>query len=235
VDDNTTTNDIAAQLLAFLLQEEMVPWDDIAPWMQQYDQRPLAEETHYERMMKLAIPFEPNVLRPPASLHTEPGVYSLPQDAKMLGITERQLRYRCENGTVPGATKLVRRWLIPAETVEQMTHQVADQARRQQDKTRRAIFIERAKNEYCMTDNAIRQMIHRGPQTSEGTPDWDALEAQLACKVAKQRHVKVEATVPSHDALIDACQARLTKVELGSEEWAALQDKLRELQQGASP
>jgi hypothetical protein len=78
-------------------------------------------------------------------------------------------------------------------------------------------------------------MIHRGPRTPEGTPDWKTIDAQRKPKAAKQRHGKVDATVPSHDDLIDACQAQLAKVKLGSEEWAVLQDKLRELQQGARP
>src|SRR5207244_3778077 len=47
VDDDTTANDIAVQLLAYLLQEEMVRWEDIAPWVQQYDQRALDEATRY--------------------------------------------------------------------------------------------------------------------------------------------------------------------------------------------
>ncbi len=200
VDDDTTANNIAVQLLAYLLQEEMVCWEDIEPWLQQYDQRPIAAGTRYRCMMELALPFEPNALRPLALLPAEPEEYSIPQAAKVLGITERQLRYKIEHEEIPGVEKLGRRMRILPAGLEHLRRPVRDQARRQQDKTRRTMFTEKTRA-YGMKPDAIRQMIHRGPRTLEGTPDWDALEAQLTCKATKQRHGKEEATVPSYDAL----------------------------------
>jgi uncharacterized tellurite resistance protein B-like protein len=72
------------------------------------------------------------------------------------------------------------------EALEHLRRQVMDQAQRQQDKTQRAIFREKAKNVYGMTADAIRQMICRGPRTPKGTPDWNALEAQLKRKTVAQ-------------------------------------------------
>jgi hypothetical protein len=136
-------------------------------------------------MMELALPFEPNALRPPAPLPAEPEEYSLPQAAKMLGITERQLRYKIEHEKIPGVEKLGRRIRILPAGLEHLRRQVRDPARRQQEKTRRAMLTEKARV-YGMKPDAIRQMIRRGPRTLEGTPDWDALEVQLKRKAAAQ-------------------------------------------------
>ena len=243
IDVHTTTeDDITVQVLAYLLQAEMVLWKDSEPWVKYYAAS-WGQETEGKRwsndtstqwchaMLEFALPQAANALRPALPAQREPGKYSIPQAAKVLGITERQLRYKIEHEEIPGVEKLGRRVSILPEALEHLRRQVMDQARRQQDKTRRAIFSAKAQ-QAGMKPPAIRQMIHRGPQTPEGTPDWDALEAQLTCQAAKQRPGKVEATVPSHDDLIDAYGARLHKVDPGSDEWITLQDTLRKLQQG---
>ncbi len=195
IDMHTTTeDDVTVQVLAYLLQAEMVLWEDIEPWVKHYAAAG-GQETEGKRwdtclrrtwcqdMLEFAIPQEANALRPALPAHREPEEYSIPQASKVLGITERQLRYKIEHEEIPGVEKLGRRVSILPEALEHLRPQVVDQARRQQDKTRRAIFVEKAKNEYGMTADAIRQMIHRGPQTPEGTPDGDALEAQSSVRL----------------------------------------------------
>ena len=39
VDESTTPEDLTTDLLAYLLQDEMVPWKEIAPWIIHYDQQ----------------------------------------------------------------------------------------------------------------------------------------------------------------------------------------------------
>jgi hypothetical protein len=95
-------------------------------------------------MLQFALPQEANALRPALPAHREPGKCSIPQAAKVLGITERQLRYKIEHEEIPGVEKLGRRVSILPEALEHLRPQVLDQARRQQDKTRRAMFSAQA-------------------------------------------------------------------------------------------
>jgi hypothetical protein len=197
IDVHTTTeDDITVQVLAYLLQAEMVLWEDIEPWVKHYaaagGQETVGKpwdtylrRTWCQEMLEFALPQEANALRPALPAQREPEEYSIPQAAKVLGITERQLRYKIEHEEILGVEKLGRRVRILPEALEHLQRQVMDQARRQQDKTRRAMFSAQAQ-QVSMKPPAIRQMIHRGPQTPEGAPDWDALEAQLKRKTAAQ-------------------------------------------------
>ena len=96
---STTPDDITAQLLAYLFQEEMVPWEEIEPWVKHY--APWGHATEGARWTKRApvchhdgIGSPVNPIRSVLLLpRAEPGGHSIPQAAKVLGITERQLRY----------------------------------------------------------------------------------------------------------------------------------------------
>jgi excisionase family DNA binding protein len=190
IDVHTTTeDDITVQVLAYLLQAEMVLWEDIEPWVKDYSAAGGQEtegkhwdtylrRTWCQEMLEFALPHESNALRPVLPAQREPETYSIPQAAKVLGISERQLRYKIEHEEMPGVEKLGRLVRILPEALEHLRQQVMDQARRQQDKTQRAMFSAQAQ-QVGMKPPAIRQMIHRGPQTPEGGPDWEALEAQL--------------------------------------------------------
>jgi hypothetical protein len=132
-----------------------------------------------------------------------------------------------------------RQVVILPEALERLRSQVVDKALHRRDKARRATFTEQARA-YGMKPDAIRQMIHRGPPTPEGTPDWEALDVQFKRNAVKHKRKEAETRAPSEDTisredLIAACKTRLVEVEPGSEEWAILQDKLRELQQETSP
>jgi hypothetical protein len=186
----TTKDDLTIQVLAYVFQAEIVSWDAIEPWVKHYAAS-WGQETEEacwrnyesgrwcEAMLAFALPQEANALRPPSPPRVEPGAYSIPQAAKVLGITERQLRYMIEHEEIPGIERDGRRRVILADALEHLRPQVVAKGRRRQDQPRRAMFIEKAKNEYGMTSDAIRQMIHRGPRTPERTPDWNALDAQL--------------------------------------------------------
>jgi hypothetical protein len=95
-------------------------------------------------MLEFALPQEANALRLALPAHREPEEYSIPQAAKVLGITERQLRYKIEHEEMPGLEKRGRRVRILPEGLEHLRRQVMDQAQRQQDKIRRAMFVEKA-------------------------------------------------------------------------------------------
>lgn len=190
IDVHTTTeDDITVQVLAYLLQAQIVLWKDIEPWVKHYaaawgqETEGKCWDTYLRRtwcqdMLEFALPQEPNALRPALPVHREPEEYSIPQAAKVLGITERQLRYKIEHEEIPGMEKLGRRVSILPEALEHLRQQVVDQAQRQHDKTRREMFCAQAQH-VGMKPTAIRQMIHRGLRTPEGAPDWDALEARL--------------------------------------------------------
>ena len=73
--------------------------------MKHYDQRARDEGTRYDQMMTLALPFQPNALRPSLPPHAEPRGHSILQAAQVLGITERQLRYMIDKKKIVGVER----------------------------------------------------------------------------------------------------------------------------------
>lgn len=118
------------------------------------------------------------------------------------------------------------RWAVTQRI--QVRAQVADKARRQGDKGRRAAFTGLAQTIYNMSSSAIRKRINRGPRTPEGTPDWDILEAQLACR--GRQATPSEVSKDMIEDMIEAEEERLRRAETEDERIDSL-DKLRQLRQ----
>lgn len=104
IDVHTTTeDDITVQILAYLLQAEMMVWDTIEPWVKYYAASwgqetegkrwgKYARDRWYEKMRLFALPQEANALRP-RDTTKPPGTMSLPQVASTWGISEPQLHF----------------------------------------------------------------------------------------------------------------------------------------------
>jgi hypothetical protein len=239
IDEDTTADDITAQLLAYLLQDEIVSWEEMAPWVKHYDQRALDEGTRYDQMMTLALPFQPNALRPSLPPRAEPRGHSIPQAAKVLGITERQLRYMIDKKELLGVERRGKHIVILPEALEHLRSQVDDKGMRLGDKARREAFTEQARTA-GMALAAIRQMIHRGPRTSAGARDWDALEAQLKRKAVEQgpsRGEDVQLSQDKIDRLVAYLENSLSRTK-NPREYDRIQDQLLHLRrhlQGSDP
>jgi DNA-binding transcriptional MerR regulator len=122
IDQTTKAEDITVQALAYLLQDEMVPWDEIAPWVQQY----ASQFTPYfdagawvQRMKTLTLPWDANALRP-RPVDQPPRTMSIPQAAKALGLTERQLRYLQDKGLEFRVIQQGRYTYIPITELERL-------------------------------------------------------------------------------------------------------------------
>jgi hypothetical protein len=98
----TTEDDITVQVLAYLLQAEIISWDAIEPWVQHYGATWSQEiegkrwgkydrTRWFEKMRSFALPQEANALRPRDS--TKPlDTMSLPEAARAWAVSEPQLR-----------------------------------------------------------------------------------------------------------------------------------------------
>jgi hypothetical protein len=132
VDKSTTPDDITAQLLAYLVQDEMVSWEEIAPWVTHYDQqygcsRP--EAVQIQRMKEFAFPLRANALRPMRTKQP-PGTMSLPQAAKALGLTEHATRDLIARGYVHSVIRQGRFSYISVAEVERLADDEAIKAAR---------------------------------------------------------------------------------------------------------
>jgi DNA-binding transcriptional MerR regulator len=177
-----------AHCLFYLWREELMSWEEVAPWidhwLQRYTKSPHALTDLWSRARRHALPLQANAMKPPAPALEVPDSLSVKEASERLGLSPRQLRDREKKGRItiehlqvsgPGA------WRVLTSEVERLASDPQFQ-----HAIRRREFMRKGRAR-GLTNEALRQRIRRGPRKPDNTPDWDALDAGLQPRPARRR------------------------------------------------
>ena len=175
----TTVDHVVIQLLAYLLQEELVQWEEIAAYardyFRQYQEITLDINLH-KLLWKLALPHEANALRPVD--HSAPeATFTVAEAARELGLSKRQLRYMIHKGEVHIIPRGRRQYISHAEL--QRLREELEPVQEEKDHRKKCFRIGRSLD---MSDAAIKQTIKRGRKQRRSWPEIGAIIERNAKK-----------------------------------------------------
>lgn len=230
VDQDTTEDDLTVQLLAYLLQDQMVLWEEIEAWVrgyaQQYGAHP-GDGSLFMRLMQFALPVAANALRPVVAPHVAPDATTILQTAQALGLTERQLRYKVEKGDVHDVTREGQSlYISPAEKAR-----LREALELQRNATApRAQCVENGRA-LGVSGATIRQIISRGRRAGKS---WEDINNDIVRSAARSGRSKTERLdTASRESLIATLEAQLRQPYLTENERIDILDKLQQLRRGA--